>query len=93
VTQETKNERTTKADIIKMFADTRGRSLREAKGDVEAVLDLILSEVWAGKTVLLSGFGKFIIRANGGFERKGDMIRKSRRVCFVTSPTQRKVEE
>ena len=93
MTQATKNERVTKADLIRRFANERGRSLREAKEDVETLLSLVLEQAWECKTVLLSGFGKFSVRPYGGFERKGQMVRNSQRLCFSASSTQRQVVE
>ena len=93
MSQETKKQRVTKADLIRSFAAERGRSLRESKEDVETLLKLIKTEAWENKIVLLSGFGKFVVRPFGGFERKGEMVRNSHRLCFSASANQRQVEE
>jgi integration host factor subunit alpha len=75
----------TKEDLAKAVAESNGFPLNRSQEHVETLLELIKTELTAGKDVLISGFGKFCVREKR--ERRGrnpatgeDMMLKSRRV-------------
>jgi integration host factor subunit alpha len=75
----------TKEDLAKAVAESNGFPLNRSQEHVETLLELIKTELTAGKDVLISGFGKFCVREKR--ERRGrnpatgeDMTLKSRRV-------------
>jgi integration host factor subunit alpha len=75
----------TKEDLAKAVAESNGFPLNRSQELVETLLELIKTELTAGKDVLISGFGKFCVREKR--ERRGrnpatgeDMMLKSRRV-------------
>ena len=75
----------TKDDLIKAIAESNGYPRDRAQELVEILLELIKTELTAGKDVLISGFGKFCVKEK--HERKGrnpatgeDLMLKARRV-------------
>ena len=75
----------TKDDLAKAIAESNGYPRDRSQELVETLLELIKTELTAGKDVLISGFGKFCVREKR--ERRGrnpatgeDMMLKSRRV-------------
>lgn len=75
----------TKEDLAKEVAESNGFPLNRSQEIIETLLELIKTELTAGKDVLISGFGKFCVREKR--ERRGrnpatgeDMMLKSRRV-------------
>lgn len=75
----------TKEDLAKAVAESNGFPLNRSQELVETLLELVKTELTAGKDVLISGFGKFCVREKR--ERRGrnpatgeDMTLKSRRV-------------
>ena len=75
----------TKDDLIKEVAESNGYPRDRAQELVETLLELIKTELAAGKDVLISGFGKFCVKEKG--ERRGrnpatgeDLMLKARRV-------------
>jgi integration host factor subunit alpha len=75
----------TKDDLAKAIAESNGFPLNRSQELVETLLELIKTELTAGKDVLVSGFGKFWVKEKG--ERRGrnpatgeDMMLDARRV-------------
>jgi integration host factor subunit alpha len=75
----------TKTRIIDAVAVGNGFSRKQASDTVETVLELIKQALESGSDVLISGFGKFIVKQKA--ERKGrnpntgdDMLLPPRRV-------------
>jgi integration host factor subunit alpha len=75
----------TKEDLAKAIAESNGFPLNRSQELVETLLELIKTELTAGKDVLVSGFGKFLVKEKG--ERRGrnpatgeDMMLDARRV-------------
>jgi integration host factor subunit alpha len=75
----------TKDDLVKVIAESNGYPRDRAQELVEILLELIKTELTAGKDVLISGFGKFCVKEK--HERKGrnpatgeDLMLKARRV-------------
>jgi integration host factor subunit alpha len=75
----------TKDDLAKAIAESNGFPLNRSQELVETLLELIKTELTAGKDVLISSFGKFCVKEKG--ERRGrnpatgeDMMLEARRV-------------
>ena len=75
----------TKEDLAKAVAESNGFPLNRSQELVETLLELIKTELTAGKDVLISGFGKFCVKEKR--ERRGrnpatgeDMMLDARRV-------------
>ena len=75
----------TKDDLIKAISESNGYPRDQSQELVETLLELIKTELTAGKDVLISGFGKFCVKEKG--ERRGrnpatgeDMMLDTRRV-------------
>ena len=75
----------TKDDLAKAIAESNGYSRDRSQELVETLLELIKTELTAGKDVLISGFGKFCVKKKR--ERRGrnpatgeDMMLDARRV-------------
>lgn len=82
----------TKAEMVDMLYDQLNISKKECIGIVESFFEIIKSELEKGNPVMISGFGKWSIRAKQ--ERKGrnprtgeDMNIEARKVVtFKSSP-------
>ena len=59
----------TKARLIDAIAEANGFPRKEASETVETLLELIKSTLESGDDVLISGFGKFCVKAKD--ERRG----------------------
>jgi integration host factor subunit alpha len=59
----------TKDDIVKALADENGYPLNQSVELIETLIELIKSALGSGEDVLISGFGKFCVKAKR--ERKG----------------------
>jgi integration host factor subunit alpha len=59
----------TKADIIKEVISENGYAQRQATETVETLLEIMKRTLASGDDVLISGFGKFCVKAKQ--ERKG----------------------
>ena len=59
----------TKKTIIEKIAEENNLSPSEARGTVEALLEIIKSTLVSGEDIMVSGFGKF--QVNGKAPRKG----------------------
>ena len=75
----------TKADIISSIQTRNGYSLKKSKFIVETLLEIIKSNLASGEDVLISGFGKFIVkdkkeRRGRNPSTNGDLILPARRV-------------
>ena len=77
----------TKNDIVEAVAQEIGFSKMQSVGLVETLLEVIKKTLESGEDVLISGFGKFQVRAKR--ERKGrnpytgdDMMLRPRRVVI-----------
>ena len=75
----------TKAHIINAVADANGFERRKSQETVELLLELIKRSLESGDDVLISGFGKFMVKQKA--QRRGrnpatgeDMILKPRKV-------------
>jgi integration host factor subunit alpha len=75
----------TKDDIVKALSDETGYLRNQSIDLIEALLELIKSKLAAGEDVLISGFGKFCVKAKR--ERRGrnpatggDMMLEARKV-------------
>lgn len=75
----------TKAHIINTVADANGSNRRKSQETVEVLLKLIKRSLESGDDVLISGFGKFMVKEKA--QRKGrnpatgeEMILKPRKV-------------
>ena len=75
----------TKEDLAKAVAESNGFPLNRSQELIETLLELIKTELTAGKDVLISGFGKFCVREKR--ERRGrnpatgeDMMLRPRKV-------------
>jgi integration host factor subunit alpha len=75
----------TKDLLVKVVTDEAGFLIRQSNEMVETLIELIKGTLASGEDVLISGFGKFCVRAKK--ERKGrnpatgsDMMLKPRRV-------------
>jgi integration host factor subunit alpha len=86
----------TKARIVQIVAESNGYTQRKAFETVEIILELIKGSLESGDDVLISGFGKFIVKQKR--ERKGrnpatgkDMMMAPRKV--VTFRSSRKLRE
>lgn len=86
----------TKARIVQAVVDTNGYTHKKAFDTVETILELIKHTLETGEDVLISNFGKFIIKQKA--ERKGrnpatgkDLMLNPRKV--VTFRSSRKLRE
>jgi integration host factor subunit alpha len=75
----------TKDDIVKALADETGHPRNQSVDLVETLLELIKTTLASGDDVLISGFGKFCVKAKR--ERRGrnpatgdDMMLEARKV-------------
>lgn len=75
----------TKSDLIQAIQQENGLSLKRSSEIVESILKVIKGTLESGEDVLISGFGKFCVKAKS--ERKGrnpatgdDMILRPRKV-------------
>ena len=59
----------TKEDLAKAVAESNGFPLNRSQEHVETLLELIKTELTAGKDVLISGFGKFSVQEKN--QRRG----------------------
>jgi integration host factor subunit alpha len=59
----------TKDDIVKALADENGYPLNQSVELIETLIELIKFALGSGEDVLISGFGKFCVKAKR--ERKG----------------------
>ena len=81
----------TKARIVQAVVDTNGYTQRKAFETVEIILELIKSTLENGEDVLISNFGKFIVKQKA--ERKGRnpatgkdlMLAPRKRITFRSS--------
>jgi integration host factor subunit alpha len=81
----------TKARIVEAVVDTNGYTQRKAFETVEIILELIKSTLENGEDVLISNFGKFIVKQKA--ERKGRnpatgkdlMLAPRKRITFRSS--------
>jgi integration host factor subunit alpha len=86
----------TKDDLAKAIAESNGFPLNRSQELVEILLELIKTELTAGKDVLVSGFGKFCVKEKrerrGRNPATGDsmMLRPRRVVTFKCSGQLRK---
>jgi integration host factor subunit alpha len=55
----------TKDDLIQSLYDQAGFSKHKARITIEAVFELITKALESGEAVLISGFGKFIVKEKG----------------------------
>ena len=87
----------TKADIVKAVAKQNGFPESRSKEVVETLLELIKSTLASGQDVMISNFGKFIVREKGRRRGRnpatgGDFMHAPRRVLtFRCSRTLRKI--
>jgi integration host factor subunit alpha len=79
----------TKAHIVETLAKQNGYTKKQSLQMVEILLELIKKSLESGEDVLLSGFGKFIVKEKQ--QRRGrnpstgeDMILEPRRVVTFT---------
>ena len=75
----------TKDDIVKALADENGYPLNQSAELIETLIELIKSALCSGEDVLISGFGKFCVKAkrerNGRNPATGeDLLLKARKV-------------
>jgi integration host factor subunit alpha len=81
----------TKDDLAKAISESNGYPRDQSQELVETLLELIKTELTAGKDVLISGFGKFCVKEKN--ERRGRnpatgdsmMLRPRRVVTFKCS--------
>ena len=81
----------TKARIVEAVKETNGYTQRKAFETVEIILELIKSTLENGEDVLISNFGKFIVKQKA--ERKGRnpatgkdlMLAPRKRITFRSS--------
>jgi len=59
----------TKSDIVETVAETNGFTKKKSVETVETLLEIIKRTLETGEDVLVSGFGKFCVKAKR--ERKG----------------------
>ena len=86
-----KSHTLTKARIVQAVVDTNGYSQKKAFETVEIILELIKSTLENGEDVLISNFGKFIVKQKD--ERKGRnpatgkdlMLAPRKRITFRSS--------
>lgn len=59
-----------KAELIKATAELRAANIPETSLFVEAFLEVVMAELESGNDVLLTGFGKFVVRERPERKRK-----------------------
>jgi len=77
-----KGQTLTRADLAEAVHEEVGLTRQDCAGLVERTLDLIAEALEAGRTVKLSGFGVFQVRAKrarmGAIRRPGSQLRSNR---------------
>ncbi len=83
----------TKAELSNLLFEQLGLNKREAKDFIDALFDLITSNVAKGQDVKISGFGNFKVKTKqarpGRNPRTGEpvLVEARRTVTFQCSPT------
>lgn len=81
----------TKAELIKILAKARERSIKDAQLDVDVVLGAIQQALANGETVSLTGFGTFSVREQAEKKcmnpktKETMVVPAHKKVCFKDS--------
>ena len=59
----------TKSDLIESIAKQNGYNMKQSSDIIETLLELIKSSLGSGEDILISGFGKFMVKEKR--ERRG----------------------
>jgi nucleoid DNA-binding protein len=84
-----KKARLCRADLVKTIAANHNLTQAGAREILGDLFNAIAMTVQAGGTVTVRGFGQFLGRVGGGFERNGKVIPKRRRLAFRPSVCQK----